>query len=44
MFDYGTLREIWWLLLGILLIGFAVTDGYDLGLGAIYRFIARDDT
>lgn len=44
MLDYGTLREIWWLLLGMLLIGFAVTDGYDLGLGAIYRFITRDDT
>ena len=44
MFDYGTLREIWWLLLGVLLIGFAISDGYDLGLGAIYRFIARDDT
>ncbi|MBS0199870.1 MAG: cytochrome d ubiquinol oxidase subunit II [Proteobacteria bacterium] len=43
MFDYGTLREIWWLLLGVLLIGFAITDGYDLGLGAIYRFITRDD-
>lgn len=43
MLDYGTLREIWWLLLGVLLIGFAVTDGYDLGLGAIYRFITRDD-
>ena len=43
MFDYGTLRELWWLLLGVLLIGFAVTDGYDLGLGAIYRFITRDD-
>ncbi|MFC7301790.1 cytochrome d ubiquinol oxidase subunit II [Cognatiluteimonas weifangensis] len=44
MLDYGTLREIWWLLLGVLLIGFALTDGYDLGLGAIYRFITRDDT
>lgn len=44
MLDYGTLRELWWLLLGVLLVGFAVTDGYDLGLGAIYRFIARDDT
>ncbi|WP_240098286.1 cytochrome d ubiquinol oxidase subunit II [Thermomonas flagellata] len=43
MLDYGTLREIWWLLLGVLLIGFALTDGYDLGLGAIYRFITRDD-
>jgi cytochrome d ubiquinol oxidase subunit II len=43
MFDYETLRLIWWLLLGVLLIGFAVTDGYDLGVGAILRFIARDD-
>ena len=37
MFDYETLRLIWWLLLGVLLIGFAVTDGYDLGVGAILR-------
>ena len=43
MIDYGTLREIWWLLLGVLLIGFAVTDGYDLGVGAILRLIGRDD-
>lgn len=41
--DYETLRLAWWLLLGVLLIGFAVTDGYDLGLGAVLRFIARDD-
>jgi cytochrome d ubiquinol oxidase subunit II len=27
----------------VLLIGFAVTDGYDLGVGAILRLIARDD-
>jgi len=43
MFDYGTLREIWWLLLGVLLIGFALTDGYDLGVGAILRLLGRDD-
>ncbi len=43
MIDYETLRLIWWLLLGILLVGFAVTDGYDLGVGAILRLIARDD-
>src|SRR4030095_5068991 len=29
--DYETLRVIWWLLLGILLIGFAIFDGFDLG-------------
>lgn len=43
MFDYETLRVIWWLLLGVLLIGFAITDGFDLGLGAIFRFIGRSD-
>ncbi|VTR33802.1 Cytochrome d ubiquinol oxidase subunit 2 [Serratia fonticola] len=31
MFDYEVLRFIWWLLVGILLIGFAVTDGFDMG-------------
>lgn len=43
MLDYETLRIIWWLLLGALLIGFAVMDGFDLGVGAIFRFIGRDD-
>ena len=43
MFDYETLRLMWWLLLGVFLAGFAVTDGYDLGVGAILRLIARDD-
>ena len=43
MIDYELLRVIWWALLGVLLIGFAVTDGYDLGLGAILRLIGRDD-
>lgn len=43
MFDYETLRLVWWLLLGILLIGFAVTDGFDLGVGAIFRFVGRTD-
>jgi cytochrome d ubiquinol oxidase subunit II len=43
MIDYSLLRMIWWVLLGVLLIGFAVTDGYDLGLGAILRLIGRDD-
>lgn len=41
--DYETLRIIWWVLLGVLLAGFAVTDGYDLGVGMLYRFISRSD-
>jgi cytochrome d ubiquinol oxidase subunit II len=41
--DYEMLRFIWWALLGILLIGFAVTDGYDLGTGMLLRYAARSD-
>ena len=43
MLDYETLRILWWLILGTLLIGFAVTDGFDLGIGTIFRFIGRTD-
>src|SRR5450631_363483 len=43
MFDYETLRVIWWLLMGIVLIGFAVMDGFDLGAGAFVRILAHDD-
>jgi cytochrome d ubiquinol oxidase subunit II len=41
--DYGTLRVIWWALLGILLIGFAVFDGFDLGTAMLLPFIGRTD-
>ncbi|WP_436876106.1 cytochrome d ubiquinol oxidase subunit II [Siccibacter turicensis] len=43
MFDYEVLRFIWWLLVGILLIGFAVTDGFDMGVGMLSRIIGRND-
>ena len=43
MLSYEILRVIWWLILGVLLIGFAVTDGFDMGVGAIFRFIGRTD-
>jgi cytochrome d ubiquinol oxidase subunit II len=41
--DYETLRLIWWVLLGVLLIGFALTDGYDLGVASLLPFVARND-
>ncbi|MBR0551251.1 cytochrome d ubiquinol oxidase subunit II [Stakelama marina] len=43
MFDYEILRLIWWVLLGVLLIGFALTDGFDLGVTALLPFVARTD-
>lgn len=41
--DYESLRVIWWGLLGVLLIAFALTDGFDLGVGALLPFVARTD-
>jgi cytochrome d ubiquinol oxidase subunit II len=43
LFDYTTLRVVWWALLGVLLVGFAVTDGFDMGVGALLPFVARTD-
>ncbi|MBX5049720.1 cytochrome d ubiquinol oxidase subunit II [Rhizobium lentis] len=44
LIDYETLRIIWWLLLGVLLIAFATTGGFDLGVGTLLPFVARTDT
>ena len=41
--DYETLRLIWWLLMGVLLIGFTLTDGFDLGTAALLPFVAKTD-
>ncbi|MCO8146267.1 cytochrome d ubiquinol oxidase subunit II [Rhodovulum tesquicola] len=41
--DFEVLRVIWWALLGVLLIGFALTDGFDLGVGTLLPFVARTD-
>lgn len=35
LIDYEILRVIWWLLLGVLLIGFAIMDGFDLGVATL---------
>ncbi|MQP64638.1 cytochrome d ubiquinol oxidase subunit II [Niveispirillum sp. SYP-B3756] len=43
LIDYETLRLIWWVLLGVLLIGFAATDGFDMGVGMLLPFLGRDD-
>lgn len=43
MIDYEALRVIWWVLIGVLLIGFAVTDGFDLGVGALLTLVGKTD-
>ncbi len=44
MLDYETLKVIWWLLVGVLLVGFAVMDGHDMGVGTLLPFVGKDDT
>ena len=43
MISYETLRLIWWLLIGVLLVGFAITDGFDLGTGILLPFVGKTD-
>ncbi len=43
LFDYYTLKIIWWAFVGVLLIGFALTDGFDLGVGTLLPFVAKTD-
>ncbi|MFD2181522.1 cytochrome d ubiquinol oxidase subunit II [Rhodoplanes azumiensis] len=44
MLDYETLKLVWWVLVGVLLIGFAIADGMDMGVGMLLPFVGRDDT
>lgn len=44
MLDYETLKLIWWLLVGVLLIGFAIMDGHDMGVGMLLPFLGKTDT
>ena len=35
IFDYDTLQVIWWILVGVLLIGFALTNGMDMAVSTL---------
>ncbi|MEJ7806840.1 MAG: cytochrome d ubiquinol oxidase subunit II, partial [Telluria sp.] len=43
IFDYLTLKVIWWCFVGVLLIGFALTNGFDFGVGMWLPFLGHDD-
>ena len=43
LLEFATIKVVWWLLLGTLLIGFAIMDGFDLGVGMLLPFVARTD-
>ncbi len=41
--SFAALALIWFLLLGVLLAGYALLDGFDLGVGMVHSFAARND-
>lgn len=43
VFDYATLKLIWWGIVGLLIVGFAILDGFDLGVGVLLPFVGRGD-
>lgn len=43
MFDYESMRLIWWLLIGIVAIAFALTEGFDFGVSTLLPFIGKTD-
>lgn len=43
MFDYENLKLLWWGLIGVLMIGFAVTAGMDMGVGGLLLFVGKSD-
>lgn len=43
LFDYETLKIMWWLIVGVLLIGFAIMDGHDMGVCTLLPFIGKND-
>lgn len=44
LFDYEVLKLIWWALVGILLVGFAIMGGQDMGICSLLPFVGKDDT
>jgi cytochrome d ubiquinol oxidase subunit II len=43
IFDYETFKLIWWAFIGVLIIGFALTDGFDFGVGMMLPFAGKTD-
>ncbi|MPY22984.1 cytochrome d ubiquinol oxidase subunit II [Shewanella psychropiezotolerans] len=43
MFDYESLKLLWWGLIGVLMIGFVITAGMDMGVGGLLLFVGKSD-
>jgi cytochrome bd ubiquinol oxidase subunit II len=43
MLSWKVLQDIWYLLIGVLLAGYSILDGFDLGVGTLLPFLARTE-
>jgi cytochrome d ubiquinol oxidase subunit II len=43
MLTWDLLRDVWFVLIGVLLAGYSLLDGFDLGVGALLPFLARSE-
>ncbi len=41
--SYEYLRLAWWIIIGVLWIGFALTEGFDMGVAMILPFVGKSD-
>ncbi len=41
---YLLLKVVWWVLLGVLLMGLAIMVGMDMGVGSVLRYVGRTDS
>jgi len=41
---YLVFKVLWWLVLGVLLMGLGIMVGMDMGVGALLRYVGRTDT
>ncbi len=43
MATWDILRNIWFVVIGVLFAGYAVLDGFDLGIGVLFPFLAKTE-
>ena len=40
---HAILQVVWFILIGVLFVGYAVLDGFDLGVGSLYPFLGKTE-
>jgi cytochrome d ubiquinol oxidase subunit II len=40
---WDVLRHVWFVLLGVLFLGYSILDGFDLGVGVLFPFLAKKE-